>query len=241
MSILQEELIPVKMTNYTLNPKVIIADLLREVMTDPRTSRESTNSETLSAGATSYTLTATTGSPQVITSLTIGGVAQEKWKDYFYDWQNFKILLPTAAAGEVVVNYKQGNGWIYPDKSNTKLSATSFPRISVLKIAGAATRFGNYKAPMEESIALQLDFWVKRDFIYTDPNGFKWSNDKLADYLISKAKKNLSDNEDKLHCYGYSLRIPTSDRDLPFDEEYQAHHKLFILEFDSTNEGEIEI
>lgn len=229
------------MTNYTLNPKDIISDLLREVMTDPRTTRESTNSETFSSGETEYELTATTGNPQVITSLTIGGVAQKKWKDYFYDWQNYKIILPSAASGEVIVNYKQGTGWIYPDKPNYKLSATSFPRINVMKSAGVGTRFGNYKAPMEESIALQIDFWIKRDFIYTDPNGFKWSNDKLGDYLISKAKKNLSDNEDKLHCYGYSLRIPTSDRDMPFDEEYQAHHKLFILEFDSINEGEVEI
>lgn len=229
------------MTNYVLNPKVIIADLLREVMDDPRTTRESTNSETFSAGSSEYTLTATSGNPQTITSLTVGGVAQTKWKDYMWDWQNYKIIFPSNTAGEVVVNYKQGTGWIYPDKPNKKLSETSFPRINILKSAGVGARFGNYEAPMEETIALQIDFWVKRDFPYIDSNGFIWRDDKLGDYLIQKAKKNLSDNEDKLFCYGYSLRIPTADRDLPFDEEYQAHHKLFIIEFNSLNEGEITI
>lgn len=229
------------MTSYTVNPKVIIADLLREVMTDPRTTRESTNSETFDAGATEYELTATSGNPQTITSLTIGGVAQTKWKDYMWDWQNYKIILPSAASGEVVVNYKQGTGWIYPDKPNTKLSATSFPRINVLKVAGTGSRFGQYEAPMEETIALQIDLWIKRDWPYTDANGFIWADDKLGDYLANKVKKNLADNENKLFCYGYSLRIPTTDRDLPFDEEYQAHHKVFIIEFSSLNEGEITI
>jgi len=94
---------------------------------------------------------------------------------------------------------------------------------------------------MESTIALQIDFWIKTKFIYTDDNGFKWEGDKLAEYLTSKAKKELSDNEDKLFAYGYSLRIPTSDRDMPFDDEYQAHHKLFIIEFNSLNEGQLTI
>jgi len=229
------------MTNYSLSPKVVIADLLREIMTDPRTSRESTNSETFSAGSSEYSLTATSGSPQSVTNLTVGGVSQVKWKDYFYDWQNFKVIFPEATSGEVIVNYKQGTGWIFPDKPNVKLSETSFPRINVLKSAGVETRFGQYQAPMESTIALQIDFWIKTKFIYTDDNGFKWEGDKLAEYLTSKAKKELSDNEDKLFAYGYSLRIPTSDRDMPFDDEYQAHHKLFIIEFNSLNEGQLTI
>lgn len=229
------------MANYVLSPKVVIADLLREILDDPRSSRESTNSETFSAGATEYSLTATSGKVQTITSLTIGGVAQIKWQDYMWDYQNEKIILPSTASGQIVVNYKQGTGWIYPDKPNEKLSATSFPRMDVLKTAGIGSRFGQYEAPMEEIIALQIDVWVKNDYIYADTNGFKWGDDKLAEYLTTKAKKALSRNENKLFSYGYSLRIATSDRDMPFDEEYQAHHKLFIIEFNSLNEGEIEI
>ena len=229
------------MASYSLSPKVVLSDLLREIMTDPRTTRESTNSETFLAGESEYSLTATTGRPQAITSLTVGGVSQTKWKDYFYDWQNYKIIFSGVTAGEVVVNYKQGTGWIFPDKPHHKLSSTSFPRINILKSAGVESRFGQYNAPMESTIALQIDFWVKNDLIYTDANGFKWAEDKLAEYLTSKAKKNLSDNVEKLFAYGYSLRIPTSDRDMPFDEEYQAHHKLFIIEFNSLNEEEITI
>lgn len=229
------------MATYVLSPKEVISDLLRETLDDPRTSRESTNSETFSSGQTSYTLTPTSGSVQTITSLTIGGVSQTKWKDYYWNQQGQKIELPSAASGEVIVNYKQGTGWIYPDKPKKTLSASSFPRINVLKSAGVESRFGQYNAPMEAVIALQIDLWVKADYIFTDSNGIKHANDKLTEYLSIKAKNALVDNEDKLHAYGYSLRIATSDRDMPFDEEYQAYHKLFIIEFNSLKQGEITI
>jgi len=229
------------MATYILSPKEVISDLLRETIDDPRQTRESTNSETFSSGATEYQLTATTGSVQSITSLTIGGISKIKWKDYYWNQQSQKVILPNPASGEVIVNYKQGTGWIYPDKPHKKLSENSFPRINVLKAAGVSTRLGQYNSPMEETIGLQVDFWVKEGFIFTDHNGIKWANGKLAEYLVIKAKKALSDNENKLFSYGYSLRIPTSDRDLPFDEEYQTHHKLFIVEFNSLNEGEITI
>jgi hypothetical protein len=229
------------MTTYTITPEILIADLLREFLSDPRTSRESTRTQTLSAGSSTYTLTPTSGSVQSITSLKIGGVTQKKWKDYFWDWQNQKIILPAAATGSVVVIYKQGTAWIYPDKPNVKLSEDSFPRISVFKNAGVEVRFGQYNAPMESTIACQIDMWIKSGFIFTDANGFKYEGEKLASYISNKAKNALTDNEENLYSYGYSLRIPTSDRSLPYDEEYQAHHKLFIIEFNSLNEGEITI
>lgn len=225
---------------YILSPKEVISDLLRETLQDPRTTRESTNSETFPAGETEYQLNPT-GSVQTITNLTIAGIPQIKWSDYYWNQQAQKIIFSNATTGEVIVDYKQGTGWIYPDKPNYKLSETSFPRINVLKAAGTGSRLGQYNAPMEETIGLQVDIWVKAGFIFTDSNGIKWANDKLSEYLTIKAKKALSDNENKLFSYGYSLRIPTGDRDMPFDEEYQAYHKLFILEFNSINEGEITI
>lgn len=229
------------MATYILSPEEVIKDLLRETLDDPRTTRESTNSETFSAGQSSYILTPTSGNVQAITSLTIGGVAQTKWKDYMWDQQNKKIIFSGAASGEVIVNYKQGTGWIYPDKPQVKLSETSFPRIDVFKNSGAETRFGQYDAPMESVNGLQINIWVKEGFIFTDSNSIKWSGEQFATYLVTKAKNALADNESKLHAYGYSLRIPTSDRAMPFDEEYQAHHKLFIIEFNSLKQGEITI
>ena len=229
------------MATYNLEPEAIITDLLRELLTDPRSTRENTTSETFLAGSSEYTLIPPSGKVIAITSLTIGGVAQTKWKDYFWDWDNKKIKFSGNTTGEVIVNYKHGTNWIYPDKPAEKINDTGFPRISVIPNAGVGTRLGQYEAPMEEVNALMIDIWVKEDFIFTDGNSFKFEGEKLAAYIARESMNKLTRNEDKLHAYGYNLRIPTKPRALPFDAEYQAHHKLFIIEFNSTMEGEVTI
>ncbi len=217
-------------------PKDFIVDFLHTNLEDPR-GRLTNNSETFSAGATSYDLTATSGKVISITSLTIGGVAQTKWTDYKFDYQNEKIIFPSATSGEVIVNYKQGTAWIYPDKPLVSLSDTSFPRINILDSGGTDSRLGQYNAPKEDKNAYQIDVWVKKAFIYTKDD-HKYSNNALADYITLKAKKVFDNFEGQLIPTFYNASTLTTPQDLGYDEEFQCFHKIFIVELSSIDIGE---
>ena len=218
-------------------PKDFITDFLHTNLEDPR-GRLSNNSETFSLGSTAYSLTATSGKALAITSLTVGGVAKTKWTDYFWDYQNEKVIFTSATTGEVIVNYKQGTAWIYPDKPLTSLSETSFPRINILDSGGTDLPLGQLESPTEDSRAYQVDVWVKKDFIYT-LNDHKYSNNSLADYVAEKAKKSFRLFESQLVPSFYNARALTTPQDLGYDDEFQCFHKVFIIELNSIDIGEI--
>lgn len=224
---------------YYLNPKVLVADLLREFVTDPR-DRGEPRTEEIELGATEYALSPTSGNVLTITNVTVGSTELKKWQDYFWDYQNQKIILTEEATDTVSITYLQGTEWIYPEKPAVKLTETDFPRVDLIMNGGASNRLGQYNAPMEDTYAIQVDLWVKDDFIYTI-NGMNYEGNMLADYLGSQIKNALSRNSEGLYPYAYTLEMPTGLRDLPYDEEYQCHHKILILEINSINENEVEI
>lgn len=218
-------------------PKDFIVDFLHTNLEDPR-ARLSNNSETFSSGSTEYTLTATSGKVLCITSLTVGGSPQTKWSDYKWDYQNQKVVFPSATSGEVIVNFKEGTAWIYPDKVLPSLAEDKFPRINVLDSGGTDSRLGQYNAPKEDSNAYQIDIWVKKDFVYTIDD-HKYSGNPLADYLTLKAKKTFDSFEGQLIPTFYNATTLTTPQDLGYDETFQCFHKIFIVELNSIDIGEI--
>jgi len=219
-----------------LNPKSIIVDFLRVHVIDPRSRAETADSDNFIAtsGQTEFSLTPTTGHVSCITNVTVNGTSKVKWQDYYIDFQNEKIIFFSGltVSDAVIVNYKIGtSNWIYPDKPNTKLSATSFPRINILTVSGVGSRLGQYEASIESAIHFQVDIWTKEkasNQIFTI-DGKKYTGETLADYLAFQVAEAFEDHEKDLHPALYSYTPIQIVRDLPFNDELQCHHK--VVEF----------
>ncbi len=226
-----------------INPKFILVDFLRNLIDDPRSTRVYTaNSDTFSAsaGQTTFTLTPSSGKTvSHITSVTIDGVTTnaKKWRDYYIDFRDQKIIFFTglSVGEELIINYKESSvNWIFWGKANKKLTELSFPRLDVITVAGSGARLGEFNAPVESVIQFQVDVWCKEkgnNQIFTISSR-NYTGIDLAEYLAYQVMQAMEDNEDDLHpvLYDYTpTQIPA--RDLPFNEQYQCHHKMaeFIM------------
>lgn len=221
-----------------LNPKFIIVEFLRNRLIDPRTARvntSKTNNFTATASQTEFTLTPTAGNKMhSITSVTVAGSSKTKWEDYYMDYKSQKVILFTGATvgDAVVIVYKEGTtNWIYPDKADVRLSAASFPRMNILIPGNVGVRLGNYESPVEGTIRFQVDIWCKEkadNQIFTIGSN-KYAGNDLGEYLAYKLTEAFEDYESDMHPALYSYDPVGMPRDLPFNEEYQCHHK--IVEF----------
>ena len=233
------------MSKY-LSPKTIIVDFLRKNVTDPRTRITSTSDTfTATAAQTIFSLTPTASHTlSHITSVTIAGVASVKWRDYYIDFKNQKVIFYTGVTlgATVIITYGEGTtNWIYPDKPNTKLSSTSFPRMNILIVGDPGTRLGNYEAPVEAIPRVQIDVWTKEskdDNLFTI-DGSKYTGEDLAEYLSYKITEAFEENEEELFpaLYGYDpVGMPP---DLPFNDELQCHHKIVEVVLRGVSIGRI--
>lgn len=220
----------------TINPKHIIVDFLRSRLVDPRARAEASNTQTIpaTAGQTDFQLTAPSGTVSAITALTVDAVTQEKWRDYYPDFQNQKAIFFTGltVGQSVVVTYKYGtDNWIFRSKANKIPGPTKFPRMNIFVVTGSGSRLGQFEAPVESQPQFQLDIWCKEkasgqiftigDHVYT--------GEDLADYLAHKVTEAFEDNEEDLHPAMYDYNPIGIPRDMAFDIESQSHHK--VIEF----------
>ncbi|NOR84697.1 hypothetical protein GQ473_01125 [archaeon] len=218
-----------------LNPKGIIVDFLLNRLTDPRARADdsTTDSFTATASQASFTLTPPSGTLTSVTSVTVNAVTKVKWRDYYIDSKNQKIIFFTGLSlnDAVVVTYVYGTtSWIYPDKPAVTIGAASFPRIRVGVISSIGKRLGNFEAPVEGSIHFQVDIWCKEKQIFTIGTT-KYAGEDLAEYLAYQVIQAFEDYEDDIYpaLYGYTpVGLP---KDMPFDVTYQSHRKTieFIL------------
>ena len=228
-----------------INPKWILVDFLRHRLTDPRARAEDTKTEefTATSNQTEFILTPDT-SLSCIISVIDNGIEQKKWQDYYIDLRNNKIVFfeGRTEGNTISVTYKQGStNWIYPDKPLTQLSATAFPRISVSIVSGTGDRLGQYENVVEGSILFQIDIWAKEkanNQIF-EIDGNKYSGESLCDYLAWQIIKAFEDYEEELHPALYNAIFRQMPRDLPFNEEYQAHHKIVEVELNGLKLGRI--
>ncbi len=233
---------------YT-NPKWILAEFLRNRLTDPRSARAHSpngDSFTATASQTTFTLSPTSGKKlSCISSVTVDAATKVKWQDYYINFRDEKVIFITALTGgeAVVVNYNEAvSNWIYWDKPNENLTETAFPRIAVKIISGPGERLGNFEAPVESTISFQVDVWVKEkanNQIFTI-NSRTYTGEDLAEYLAYQVMQTFEDFESDLHPLFYSY-IPTQavPREMPFDSTYQAHHKIVEFILKGTTVGRI--
>ena len=216
-----------------ISPKNVIVDFLRRRLTDPRSRAETSQTEEFDGGSTDFSLTPTTGSMSCIISVTVDGTAQTKWKDYYIDFQNQKVIFyanTASGTNNVDITYKRGStNWIYPDKSRTTLSKIAFPRINILMVSGSSARVGQYNSNMESSIHIQCDIWTKENQEFTI-DSVVYEGDKLAEYIAYQVLKALNENIDDLHPKLYNLTVLGVPRDLGFNQEMECFHKICEFE-----------
>jgi hypothetical protein len=224
-----------------ISPKNVLVDFLRHRLTDPRSRAEDSRTEEFNGGGTEFSLTPSSGSMSCITAVTVDGTAQTKWKDYYIDWQNQKVIFysnTAAGTNNVDITYKQGtSNWVYPDKAKVSLSRTAFPRINVLVVGGSGGRLGQYNSDVESVMHFQIDIWSKENQTQTI-DGVKYANDKLAEYFAHQIMVAFRANEDDLHpeLYNYTpLGIP---RDLGYNSEMQCFHVIVEVELKGINVSE---
>jgi len=225
----------------TISPKNIIVDFLRKNLIDPRSRAENSSSEEFDGGGTEFSLAPSSGKISAITGVAVDGADQIKWKDYYIDFQNQKIIFFSATPSgtdNVDVTYKYGaSNWIYPDKPLTTLGKTSFPRLNILTVDGSGERLGQYNSDVQSKILFQIDIWATEDYVATI-DGVKYEGDKLVEYLGLKIIEMFRSSVDELHPVLYNYK-PGHLQDLPFNEDLQVHHKVFQMEMNTINVGEI--
>lgn len=178
-----------------------------------------------------------------ITTVTVGATAQVKWKDYYIDFQNQKVIFysnTTAGTNNVDITYKQGtSNWIYPDKAKETLSRTSFPRINVLIVGGTGDRVGQYNSNIESTIHFQIDIWTKENQKQTI-SSIVYAGDKLAEYFAYEITKYLRANIDDLHPALYDYTLLSTPRDIAYNQEMQCFQKIVEIELKGidVSEGE---
>ncbi len=224
-----------------ISTKQIITEFLRHRMTDPRSRAETSQTEEFNGGGTDFSLTPSGGTLSCITGITVDGSAVDKWKDYYIDFQNEKVIFYSNTPGgtnNVDITYKRGtSNWIYPDKTKTIIGSTSFPRLNILLVGGSGERLGQYESNIESVLHFQVDIWAKENYIKTI-DSVKFEGDKLAEYLGYQVTKAFEDYINDLHpqLYNYSLLSPP--RDMGFNKEYQCFHVIVEFELKGIDVGE---
>ena len=226
-----------------ISPKNIVVDFLRRRLTDPRSRAETSQTEEFNGGGKTFSLTPTAGTMSCIISVVVSGVTQTKWKHYWIDFQNQKVIFYSNTASgtnNVDITYKRGNSnWIYPDKAKETLSRTSFPRINVLIVGGTGARLGQYNSNVESVIHFQIDIWTKENQPQTI-SSVVYEGDKLAEYIAYEITKYFRANVDDLHPALYNYTLLGTPRDLGFNQEMGCFHKIVEVELKGidVSEGE---
>ena len=239
--IIQED----KMTEFAHDPEDILSDFLRVHLTDPKSRAETTDTDTHSAtsGQTEFTVSPPSGSVSCLTSVTVEGTAQVKWKDYVWDYQNSMVTFASGLtlSDAVIFTFKYGSSnWIYSDRPNNKLSTPSFPRISIFCVSGSGIRLGNSDAPILGNPMFQIDCWARENDVVTIGSK-KYSNNYLSRYLGYQIIKAFEDNESDLFpaLWGF---IPVGlPRAGPYSNTYQAYHTIVEAALSTINPGRVTI
>ena len=234
------------MTDYNVLPGEILTDFLRVYLTDPRARAEASNSDSFTATSsqTDFLLTPTAGtSVSCVTAVTVNAAGQTKWSDYFWDYQNQKVIFFTGLTTNdaVVVTYKEGSSnWIYPDNPDDKLTEASFPRISITDLPGSGVRLGQTTAPVESSPVFQIDVWTREGYIKTIGNN-EYANEYMGRYLAFQVTKAFEDNITALSPVLYNYTAISTPIDAPFSETYQAYHTIVEVNFKGLRLGRISV
>lgn len=232
------------MVDYYIDQEDVLTDFFRTYMTDPR-GRIENDGNYLTVSNTNqkeFPVPPVSGSISCITGVAVNSINKVKWVDYFWDYQNSKIVFYEGQTLGHPVNilYKYGStNWIYSDRPDEDLSATSFPRISLFTVGGSGNKIGNYQAKTDSRPVIQIDCWARNGQVFTIDDK-KYSNEYLGRYLGNKLIQVLQDNEEQLHGIFFDYDIVSTPRGAGYSEEYMAHHTVVEIRVKGLNLGRIQ-
>jgi hypothetical protein len=228
-----------------ISPKNAVVDFLRKYLIDPRARAETEEEQLFDGGSTDFQITPSTGKFSAVIEVKVGGQIQKKWKDYYVDILNFKVIFFTntpSGTDNVSIKFKRGDenkNWIYPDKARTDLNKESFPRINILIIGGPGGRVGQYKSDVESVTHFQVDIWAKEGYV-AEIGDNKYEGDKLTEYIGYQILKAFNENINELHPLLYNYNLLSQPRDMGFDAEIQCFHSIVEFELKGLNSGEVQ-
>jgi hypothetical protein len=223
-------------------PTWILVEFLRARITDPKGRHtETTESQNGTGSKTVFTLTPPSGNVQCMNSVTVGGTAQYKYKDYTMDLYAKTITFttaPDAGTNNVVFNYDYGSkSWIYPDMPMETLASTAFPRISVTEIGTSGRGAGLGETRTLDNIRFQIDVWTMNNIAATVAGEANIANMILVQYYARAVWKTIRDYWTDIMYADMHRPNLVNKFDHPYDENTQMFRTTLEVEMIGENIG----
>lgn len=221
---------------------MILAHFLRsqvtEITRNDYSDRITTDSDNFT-GDDSTTAFVLTNTPDSITSVTVDGVNKYPYTDFNIDLDN-KTINFLAAPGDtlaIVVNYRKGTTWIWPDMPRDDLSFSSYPRIGVQTLSEVRTQQGLGEDDSYDTVTFQIDCVTQKDLLCTINSETKSGQD-VANYLsrqvVDAIKRNWRSN---LSGKLFAPEIIRRDN-VPFNLVENNFRKIIEVRFSGFDLGE---
>jgi len=229
------------MTDLYIEPKVVLSDFLRRHLVDPRGRAEAVTTETFSGDGltTIFSLSPPTGGVNAVTVVSVAGNPLVKWKDYYWDYANRRIVFitaPVTGVDNIDIEYKFGGPqWIFTDipEVSTIQDFEQYPRISVIPVSGPGKRIGvvneGVSAQVLYDMSFQIDVWVKGpDSVFTIGD-YKLSKARLAGYLVREIKRVLNIFAVRMIPF-FDYQI-LDESQVTFEDGWRGYHKYLEVNF----------
>jgi len=226
---------------YFSEPEEVIYNFLRarvdEVTRTGLSNRMTADTQNFSGNAsdTEFTLTE---QPECIVSVVVDGVTQIPYTAYNIDLDNKKIKFATAPASgtdNIVVSFKKGSNWIYPDLPRVDLSKNNFPRIGSWQISKTSgfEEVGD-QSNTYDTVVFQIDVLSYKDLL-CEVSGESFSGPDVTRYLARQVENAFKDYA-KTDLIGvlYDFQI-LDNSPAPYQSPLNIFQRIMQIRFNMRN------
>jgi hypothetical protein len=225
---------------YFEEPEEIIYNFLRarvgELTRTGLADRTASDSQTFVGDASTTEFTFTT-QPICVISATVNGVTQIPYEHFNIDLDNKKISFVTAPGNleDVVVSFKTGTNWIFPDSPRENLTKNSYPRIASIQL-GKSSSFEELggTANTYDDVLFQIDVLGYKDQICTTINDTVTGVDvsKFLARQIENAFKDYTATDLLFVVYNWQI---LDNSPVPFAEPLNIHRRVISIRVQFRN------
>lgn len=225
---------------YFEEPEEIIYNFLRarvgELTRDGLSDRTASDSQTFTGDGSTTEFTFT-NQPICVISATVDGATQVPYEHFNIDLDNKKISFTTAPADtvDVVVNFKTGTNWVYPDSPIQKLTKNSYPRIASVQLnkSSGFEELGSTTNTYDD-VLFQIDVLAYKDQICTTLNDTVTGVD-VSKYLARQIENAFKDYTHSDLLYVVSNWQILDNSPVPFAEPLNIHRRVISLRVQFRN------
>lgn len=178
-----------------------------------------------------------TQQPQSIVNVTVNGVEQVMYSAYNIDLDNKKIKFRVAPAtdADIVVNFKRGSNWIYPDSPKSSLTKNSYPRIGIFQITAPEQpeEMGN-QVNSYATVTFQIDVVTYLDQECTIGSE-TYTGVDVAKYIGRQVRNAFKDyaKTDLIYCV-WDFAI-LNNYPQPFEDSLNTHRRIIEVSLEFRN------